>query len=121
MCGELLYIFANKLATRRTTVRDSSSFKEVSKLRKLRNTICQGATSKEFSNSRTEKRVVEPMVPWEIRNQVKAKGSERFLLVIDVDRFTRKKLNRDQVGFNEWISGSNRVIRKSISQAFLNE
>lgn len=74
-----------------------------------------------LASLRTEKRVVEPIVPWEIRNQVMVKGAERFLLVIDVDRFTRKKLNRDQLGFNEWISGSNRIIRKSISQVFLNE
>ena len=68
---------------------------------------------------RTEKRTVEARVPWEMRSQVQAKGSERFLLVVDVDRYTKKQLNREQLGISEYIGGSNRAIRKSLTKGFL--
>lgn len=65
---------------------------------------------------RAERRNVEPQIPWELRGQIKATGSERFLLVIDVDRYTRKRMVRDQLSVYEWITTSHKLIRRSLEK-----
>jgi hypothetical protein len=67
---------------------------------------------------RTEKRSVEPQIPWEVRSQMKAAGSERCLLVVDADRYTKKALARDKLDIAEWIGSSYRVLTKSLSKEF---
>lgn len=67
---------------------------------------------------RTERRSFEPQLPWELRSQVKATGSEQFLLVVDADRFTRKSLSREVLDISEWIGSSHRVLKKSITKEF---
>lgn len=67
---------------------------------------------------RAEKRAIEPQIPWEVRSQIQAAGSERFVLVVDSDRYTRKTLSRDRLDVQEWIGSSNRTLRKSLSKGF---
>jgi hypothetical protein len=65
---------------------------------------------------RTEKRRVEPQIPWEIRSRLKADSSEQCVLVLDVDYFTTTSLQRDQVDVKEWINSSRRVVQKALAK-----
>jgi len=65
---------------------------------------------------RTEKRNTEPQIPWEMKDQMNASGTERSLLVVDVDRYTKKSVSRGQLSIEEWINNSHRNIKKSLSK-----
>jgi len=65
---------------------------------------------------RTEKRRVEPQIPWEVRSRLKASSTEQCALVLDVDYFTTASLQRDQVDVREWINSSKRVVNKALTK-----
>ena len=65
---------------------------------------------------RTEKRRVDPQIPWEVRSQLKATSTEQCALVLDVDYFTTASLQRDQVDVREWINSSKMVVRKALAK-----
>jgi hypothetical protein len=67
---------------------------------------------------RTELRTFQAVLPWEVRDYITASSSKKNMLVVDVDRFTKKKLNRDQASAHEWIGASDRFIRKSLTRGF---
>lgn len=65
---------------------------------------------------RTEKRRVEPQVPWEVRSQLSISTEERHLFIVDVDYHTVPKLQRDQIDVKEWISSSQRIVKKALAK-----
>lgn len=65
---------------------------------------------------RTERRNFQAVIPWEARDYIKTTNSQKSMLVIDVDRFTKKKLNRDQASLKEWIGTSEKFIKKSLER-----
>ncbi len=65
---------------------------------------------------RTEKRKVEPIIPWDFRSQIKAASSVHYYLVLDVDYYTIAKVQRDQIDAREWISSSNRFVKKVVGK-----
>lgn len=65
---------------------------------------------------RTEKRHMEPQIPWEFQSDYDWTPKDRFALVVDVDYFTVSQVRKDQLDAEEWIGSSLRRIKKGLAK-----